>query len=220
MRKNSVLALSLMVTCAVGTSALGSAPASDPDPAKELAEQRMATMTDPSAMQNWMKVMQPSLGHKVLEKFVGNWDVETKLWMDPSAPPMVSQAKSTSKTIFGGRYVETDYRGAFMGQPYHGKGTMGYDNGRKLFNNIWLSSMDTGMHVAMGNLNMDGSILTMVGEMDEPMSGEIGKTYRMLYHFKSDDKIVFEMQEILYGEPFVVMEFTYTRNTDPDWSLE
>ncbi len=170
----------------------------------------MKQMTDPAAMQNWMATTQPSLGHKVLEKFAGHWNTEMRIWMDQSQPPMVSEGHTTSSLMLGGRFVQTEFKGSMMGMPYHGFGVMGYDNNRKLFNSTWVSNMETGMHVSRGALSMDGSIMTLIGEMDEPMSGEMGKTYRQQYHFKADGSLVFEIAEILYGEPFKVMELVST----------
>lgn len=203
----------LVVAAMGGVVALASSEpkVADPDPAKALAEQRMKDMTDPAAMQRWMETTQPTLGHQVLEKFVGHWNTELKIWMDPSQPPMVSKGHSEAEMMLGGRFVETDFTGSMMGMPYNGMGIMGYDNNRKLFNSTWVSNMDTGMHVARGALNMDGTILTLIGEMDEPMSGEMGKTYRQQYSFRGNDVIVFEISEILYGEPFKVMEMASTR---------
>ena len=188
----------------------GAVHAQDADPAKQLAEERMKQMMDPSAMQTWMESTKPTLGHEVLKKFTGHWNTEMKLYSDPSQPPMVSEGHTIAKTIHGGRFVITEYSGTMMGMPYNGYGIMGYDNNRKLINSTWVSNMDTCMHVSRGAHNMDVTIMPLIGEMEEPMSGEMGKTYRQQYHFKDDGSMVFEIAEILYGEPFKVLEMVST----------
>ena len=103
-----------------------------------------------------------------------------------------------------------------MGQPYNGMGLMGYDNNRKLFNSTWVSDMETGMNVARGTLNQDSTILTLMAEMDEIITGEIGKACRQQYHFKNNDEIVFEIAEVLYGDPFKVLDIHYKRCKNED----
>jgi len=207
--KNSKQSRGLIVALTLVGAA--SAALGQEDPAKQLAAERMEVMSDPAAMERWMATTQPTLGHKVLEKFTGHWSTEMRLWMDPSQPPMVSEGYTNSAMMLGGRFVHTEFKGSMMGMPYNGAGIMGYDNNRKLFNSTWVSNMDTGMHVSRGALNMDGTIMTLIGEMDEPMSGEMGKTYRQQYHFKADGSMVFQIAEILYGEPFTVLEMVSTR---------
>ncbi len=206
MLRASIVMMLAAVSCAQAQDQM-----QEMDPARKLVEQRIEQMMDPASMQTWLNTTQPSLGHEVLKKFVGKWDIEMRVWMDPSQPPAVSKGYSEAELVLGGRFVEHEFEGSLMGMPYEGEGFMGYDNNRKLFNSVWVSTMETGMHVARGSLNQDGTILTLIGEMDEPMSGEMGKTYRQQYHFKGDDSIVFQIHEILYGEPFKVMELEYTR---------
>ncbi len=47
--------------------------------------------------------------------------------------------------------------------------------------------------------------------MDEPMTGEMGKAIRVSITVDSKDRHRMQMSEILYGDPFTVMELTYTR---------
>ena len=208
MKKASVVA-AFVLGC--GATASLAWTAADDHPGKKLVDQKIAKMTAPEAMQKWMQNGQPSLGHEVLAQFEGEWDVEMKMWMDQSQPPMVSQGSSTFKRILGGRFIEQHYSSQFMGQNYEGRGMLGYDNNRQMFWHTWIDSMNTGFSSGYGNLDESGTLLTVIGEMDEPMSGEVGKAYKSVTDMSDPDEFVFEMFEILYGEPFKVMEITYSR---------
>src|SRR5262245_64629121 len=56
-------------------------------------------------MQDQMKQAAPGEAHKLLAKMAGKWDVESKMWMNPNGPPMKTTGKSTSRVIYGGRFV-------------------------------------------------------------------------------------------------------------------
>jgi hypothetical protein len=124
-------------------------------------------------------------------------------------PPTAGSAKF--EMMMDGRYLLQTYKGNMMGQPMEGMGIMGYDNNRKLFVNSWVDNFMTGIMPMKGNLSEDGKTLTMIGEMDEPMTGEMGKAVRSRTIWIDDNTFKFTMDEILYGEPFTVVEVTYTR---------
>ena len=64
----------------------------------------------------------PGEKHKLLKQMVGRWDIASKFWMAPDAPPMESKGSSSIKLVLGGRFVQQDYRGAFMGIKFQGLG--------------------------------------------------------------------------------------------------
>ena len=82
--KRSSLLLALMLALALplvaqekAAPAKGEKPAADPQ-----MEAMMAAME---------KFGAPGPEHKILLDAVGTWDLESKVWMDPSAPPEVIQ---------------------------------------------------------------------------------------------------------------------------------
>ena len=183
---------------------------------KQVGQGIRGGMSDPAgmeaAMNKWMETMKPGPAHEFLTAaFVGDWNVETKMWMDPAGEPQTSKGTTACKPLFGGRYVRETFKGDMMGQPFEGEGTTGFDNNKKLFVSTWMDSMGTGIMVMKGSISEDGKTLTLVGEMDEPMTGEVGKPIMMKVTVESPDRHVSTMYEILYGEPVKVMEMTYTR---------
>lgn len=167
---------------------------------------------DPSEMmQKWMATMQPSKGHEFLKRFEGNWKAKNTVWMDPSAPPMVTDGYSTNELIYNGKFVKGTYQGNFMGQPFEGTSILGFDNIRKQFTSIWFDSMSTAFSPSFGMVDVTGNTLTMIATMDEPMTGEINKHYKQVFTFQNEDAYTMEMIEILYGDEFTVMKLEYTR---------
>lgn len=183
--------------------------------AKSPRESMQEMMKDPAAMQaamaKWEETTKTGPMHKGMEKFVGEWSTASKMFMDPSAPPMESKGSATFQMVMGGRYLVQEFKGDMMGMPYEGMGYTGFDNNRKLFVSNWIDSMSTGIMTMKGSLDDTGKIMTQFGEMDEPMTGEMGKVIRSQTTWIDDNTFKFTMAEVMYGEPFVVMEITYTK---------
>ena len=189
------------------------------DPAehgKKVAQQLRGDMSDPAAMEagmaKWQELMKKGPAHEFLTSaFVGEWDVQTKMWMDPAGEPMTSKGTATIEPMFDGKFVRERFKGDMMGMQFEGESTTGFDNTKKLFVSTWMDSMGTGVMLMKGSISEDGKTLTFVGEMDEPMTGEMGKAIQMVITVDSADKHTGTMYEILYGKPMKVMELAYTR---------
>lgn len=207
-------ALALAALAAAGAVALAARTA--PAPAQPEA--------DPAAMQaamdTYLKSIQPGEKHKWLEQFVGEWNTTMRMFWGPGAPPVETSGTAVYSMIHGGRFLRQETTGAvkFPGpdgamKEYAttGLGLTGYDNNRRLYVINWTDSMGTAMYIGSGSLSPDGRILTMFGAMDEPMTGEIGKTVKYITRVESPDRHVFEIHEVLYGDPFKVVEIEYTR---------
>ncbi len=164
------------------------------------------------AMEAWMASMQPGKPHEFLKQFVGEWNTTTRIWMaGPGSPPMESAGTASFSLVFGGRFLKQESTGQMMGMPMEGLGFTGYDNNRKLYFSSWIDSLSTGFYINSGNLDQTGTILTQFGTMDEPMTGEIGKMVKYVTRVADADTVVFEIQEVLYGDPFTVVQIEYKR---------
>lgn len=162
-------------------------------------------------MQKWMEMMTPGEPHKQLADRIGTWTGTMKVWMDPSQPPMESAFTAVVKWKLEGRFIEEEFKAEFMGQPFTGYAVVGYDNYAKQYVSTWIDSMNTAMSMMKGSMSPDGTMMTMFGQMNEPMTGELGKTVMYRTTEKSKDQAVMEAFEVQYGEPFKVMEITYNR---------
>src|SRR5437868_5809578 len=96
------------------------------------------------AMKAQMAYATPGEAQKMMAKSAGDWKADVTMTMDPSAPPIRSQAVVHNEMQMGGRYLTTHYAGQMMGMPFEGLGTIGFDNGKKMYYSTWIDNMGTG----------------------------------------------------------------------------
>jgi hypothetical protein len=178
-----------------------------PNPDKAAAAQ--PDMQD--MMQQMQALLKPGPNHKFFEKWVGAWDTTTKITGMPGAQGMEYKGRSEFKWLIDGRWLEEHYDGQMMGMPMQGFGLSTYDNYNKQFVGLWLDSFNTGPINFTGGLDQTGKVLTMFGKMDEPSTGEHGKTVRFQTTVVDDDTHVLTIDEVQFGKPFTVVEVTYKR---------
>ena len=184
--------------------------ADDKTAAKE-KDAKAAAPEQEEMMKKWMAVATPGPEHKALEALVGDWDVASRWWMAPGAPPEESKGTSKVRSILGGRFVQEDYSGQFMGKPLNGLGLTGYDNFKKRYASSWVDDSGTAMYTSTGKAAADGKSFTFTGRMDDPMSDEKNKPVKYVIKILSPSKRIFEMHEPARGEKSLVAEMTYTR---------
>jgi hypothetical protein len=173
-----------------------------------------------AAMKAWMDSMKPGQQHAFLQQFIGEWTTTTRIRMAPGAQPI--ETKGTAKIVpaHGGRFIQQTNAGQFLMPTPDGKmnpveltgiGFTGFDNNRKQFVMCWTDNYNTGILSAAGSISQDQTTITMFGTMDEPMTGEMGKTVRYVTKLEGKDKFTFRIDEVQYGEPFNVVEVEYNR---------
>jgi hypothetical protein len=162
-------------------------------------------------MKKWQAFMTPGDEHALLKEREGTWNMTVKMWMDPSAPPTVSEGTSVLKMIRGGRYLVDHTKSTFDGMPFEGMSVVGYDNMKKKFVSNWIDNMGTGIMSGQGTY--DKSTKTLNYEMMGPdvMSGKYEKM-RSVEKLLSKDEWVAEMFRVLPdGKEIKSMEITYKR---------
>jgi len=153
----------------------------------------------------------PGPGHKALEHFVGNWKAEVKCWMEPGEPPHVSQATAKGSWTMNGRFLQEDFQGEMMGQPFHGRTVLGYDNFRQIFQSVWISDMQTSMFRTEGKGENDNKVIKLEGTSSCPATGRTAIPMKVVLRVLGPDKHTFEMFDGSRGENAKTMEITYTR---------
>jgi hypothetical protein len=141
-------------------------------------------------MKKIMEAMTPGAAHKHLEKLVGDFTFNNKMWMDPAAPPTESGGTMHGEMILGGRYVHTVWKGEFMGMPFEGHGTDGYDNLMRQYVSSWVDNMGTGILHSKGTCS--GNVCLSVGDMIDPMT-EQRVTVRSVSTWNEDGTMKMEM---------------------------
>jgi hypothetical protein len=165
-------------------------------------------------MKKWEANATPGANHKILEPLVGEWTVEARYWMGGQGGPP-SESKGTSKVqwILGGRYLKEEFSGEMMQRPFQGMGITAYDNFRKKYLSTWIDSAGTGIFTSEGTADETGKVLTFLGKMDEPATGQKDKPTKYIVRIISPDKHTFEMHDLSLGDKSKVFEMTYTRKS-------
>lgn len=173
-------------------------------------------------MDKWQKAMTPGEQHKKLGEFVGEWDVTFKMWMmGPDSPATETKGSATVTSVLNGRFIREELKGkismpdmatgALKEMDYQGQGLTGFDNYRNTYIGSWADSMNTHMLRMAGTADPAGKVITMYGEMDEPMLSMIGRTVKYVTRIVDKDKHIFEIYDLAAGDNFKVLELTYTR---------
>jgi hypothetical protein len=175
-------------------------------------EKKPHTQMDPQAMmETYAKLAMPGEPHKLFASLAGSWTTKTKSWMEPGKPPMESTGSSEMKILLGGRFLQQDFTGDMMGQPYSGIGISAYDNLRKRYVSTWIDTMGTGIFVMEGTASADGKTITLKGQHEEPGGGHM--THRAIWKIVDNNSQTFEMYGTAnHGKEMKMMEIIYTRN--------
>jgi hypothetical protein len=188
---------------------LASAAALGADKAKKAGK---AGPPDEKAMMEAMaKAGTPGEAHKKLDPMVGTFDVKAKMWMDPSKPAEESTGKTESKWVLGNRFVQENFEGTMMGQPFSGMGYWGYDNITKKYTGTWMDSMGTAMMNSTGTMDASGKVLTYTSMMNDPMTGKLCKITEKVTVTDNDHHMMEMWGPDPSGKNYKMMEITYVR---------
>ena len=136
----------------------------------------------------------PGDEHALLEPFVGTFAAEVKLWMGPGDPE-VSTGTITNEWDLGGRFLRQTYEGDPNEGPFPefaGRGWWGYNKIDSRWEGMWIDTASTVMQTEFGEVDLEGRVWTMRGEMTNPMTGQpISK--RSVVTLVDDDRHTMEM---------------------------
>ncbi len=196
------IACALIVAATVGFVS-GTAFTEDPAPDMEAQQKAM--------MDLMLKLAEPGEAHKLLGKMEGEWDVVSRAW--PMGKLQETKGWCRNRMVLGGRFLQTEWKGEMFGQPHHGIGMMGYDNGKQHYHSQWYDSMGSGVYQLVGQAAKDGSSISSNGqwEMKLPDGNTMAMKTRMVYTFKDADTFVMEHYSIMDGKETREMELTYSR---------
>ena len=122
-------------------------------------------------MAEMMKNTEPGEQHKLLDMFVGNWDIVVRFRYG-GGPEREGKAASAAKWILDGRFIQQDFTSQI------GQVTLqfvGFDNQKKKFFEVKMDNRDTGVLYTEGTASADGKTITNVGIRTDPMTGETNK---------------------------------------------
>lgn len=153
----------------------------------------------------------PGDAHKKLEPLAGKWTYTSKMWMDPSQPPMESKGTAERKWILGGRFLEENIVGTGPdGAEMDARGTIGYDNTTKKYTYNWICSMSTAASNGVGSVDKSGKDFSFETEVFCPIRQQQIKM-RDAMHIVSNDKHTITTYQIVDGKETKMMEMTVER---------
>ncbi len=180
------------------------------DMAKEEGSKMEMDAQAQAMMEKWKQFATPNENHKVLNALVGQWDHVVKWWMDPTAPPEVSKGTSDIQWIMGGRYIQHSVKGTSMGQPFEGMSIIGFDNGKKKYQLLWIDNMGTGFMNGESTFDAGKNEFHETGRFTDPMVGET--KYRAVLKLIDKDHYSYEMfTNNMKGKEYRLGEIQYTR---------
>jgi hypothetical protein len=154
---------------------------------------------------------QPGEHHRALERFLGKWATETRIFMGgQSTPP--EKGTSEFSWLMPGRWMKSEWKSSMMGMPFQGFMILGYDNFKQSYVSSTITSLDTALVHAEGDMDPSDKALLSYGTLDEYLTGEHDKMVKYVWRFVSKDKMVLEVHDLPIGENNTkVVEIAYTR---------
>lgn len=142
----------------------------------------------------------PGEKHKILERFLGEWETEMKFTMAGMDKMPPSKGTSNVSWLMEGRWLKSESTGSMMGMPMNSFMILGYDNFKKSFRATMINSIDTAMLVSEGDLTQKEDVLITYGTLDEYLTGEHDKMVKYVWRFLNEDEILFEVHDLPIGE--------------------
>ena len=156
-----------------------------------------------------MPMPQPSEHHELLMHSVGE-DTGT-ITMHMAGMPNTPNKATETIEAFGGFWTRSHFECDFMGMPFQGMGSMGYDPMKKKFIGTWQDNMSPTLSVMEGDYDEESKMMTMHW-MAPTMTGEIAPHRSEMVHSENGYKIEFFLGEGDKAKHTMTIEMT--RNAD------
>ncbi len=175
------------------------------------AQQQDPSAAMKAAMEKAKRFTEPGPAHKQLDRFLGKWNTQTRLYMGPK-PGAPEKGTAEFSWVMPGRWMKLESAGTLMGLPSRTFMLMGYDNFKQSYVMTMVNGLDTAMTHAEGDMDPSGSALIAYGTLDEYLTGEHDKMVKYVWRFPSPTKIVLEVHDLPIGENNTkVVEVTFEK---------
>ena len=150
--------------------------------------------------------------HKMLAKSNGTWAAEMTYWEGMDKPANKMSGTQVTTSILDGHFQESKFSGNFMGMPFKGVSTLGYDNTTKEYVSTWIENMNTSMMIMKGSYDAATKTFNFTGKQKNPANG-LECSLREVYKVVDDNTEVMEMYgpDPKTGKEFKMMEMKLTR---------
>jgi hypothetical protein len=133
---------------------------------------------------------QPQKEHEWLQKFIGEWDMQTELTMQPDQPPLRMDGTESVRAV-GPFWIIGESHAEMMGTSFTNVITIGYDPVRKVFVAKSVDSATSHLWTYEGTMDESSGKLTLTWQGPCHMHGGRTMQFRGETEFRSDDHRVF-----------------------------
>ena len=177
------------------------------DPPEGMSPEAMA-----QAMAQSMELARPGPEHELLARYAGDWTLEASITMTPGSQPLTETGTARMHTILGGRFLQIDVEGGFMGTPYESMTLLGFDRRYDDWTLLAFDTYGTYYVTAKGKHGEDG-VVRMDGREEDLMGPQV---YTFVVEFVSDDELVVAtdftaLAGQTFDEPFRMVTVRYKR---------
>ena len=146
-----------LLAALLGTTFIAAQPASPP------------SKPTPEQIEMMKKLMGPGKEHRRLDSWVGDWDVEIKLWNPGQKQPLVMKSKATRKWTKGGFFLEETRVGDTFGyEKAESTHVYGFNKNAQEYQAILFGEGVTSMFVYEGKFDDEKNKIVLEGDWIAP----------------------------------------------------
>ncbi|HVS36382.1 MAG TPA: DUF1579 family protein [Gemmataceae bacterium] len=157
---------------------------------------------------------EPGEGQKLLERFVGIWDVQ-KTFYPRSGDPVETKGVCRQTMIHGGRFLQSDFVFHQDANDVTGLGVIGFEPATGKFTSFWTDSRSTRMSIRESEDKFNGEEIVLYSRSLDPEAKDARRSRTTTRLEGNGDKIVHRQFAVTPdGKERLVMELVLTRKND------
>jgi hypothetical protein len=121
----------------------------------------------------------PGAGQKLLEKFVGDWEV-VKTFHPRAGDSVTTKGTCRQTMTHGGRFLQSEFAFDGPGGKTTGTGTIGFEPDTGLFTSVWVDSRSTRMSLRRSKDKFDGAEIVLYSRSLDDKEGRQSRTVTRL----------------------------------------
>lgn len=153
----------------------------------------------------------PHEAHRVLERLVGDWNVNIRDNVSEGEVSQTSQGFAQIRMVFGGRYVVEEFKGILGTSSYNGKNTIGFNNATGRYEASWIDSRNTAMLNSKGYFDNASDTFVFVGSIYNPLTKKMERVRSKLVFKDPDVFVMFIKSSSKSRVHGVTMQLVYSR---------
>ena len=132
----------------------------------------------------------PEKEHEWLQQFVGEWEAEVEVTIDPGQPALTGKGEETVRSL-GGFWIVAEGQSEMMGMKMGSVLTLGYAPERQKYVGTWIDSMTSYLWKYEGTVDETGKVLTLETVGPCHLAAGAHRKFKEVTEFKNKDYRVF-----------------------------